>query len=52
MKENNDSNQLKKDTTSGGCGSHGAQMKFTIQTRAPAYPIMKGMLREMVAHQS
>ena len=38
-----DRDELKKDTTAGGCGSHGAQMEFIIKNRAPEHPIMKGI---------
>lgn len=38
-----DGDELKKDATEGGCGSHGAQMEIVIKNRAPQHPIMKGI---------
>ena len=34
---------LQRDPSEGGCGSHGAQFEFVIETRAPKHPIMKGL---------
>ncbi len=38
----NDGN-IQRDTTAGSAGSHGAQLEFVLQTRAPEHPIMKGL---------
>jgi hypothetical protein len=34
---------LMRDTTAGGCGSHGAQHNYVVETRAPQHPIMQGL---------
>lgn len=34
---------LHYDKSEGACGSHGPQYEFTINTRAPEHPIMKGL---------
>lgn len=36
-------NSVKRDTTAGKGGSHGAQKEFVIDTREPNHPIMKGL---------
>lgn len=35
--------KLHRDPSEGGCGSHGPQYEFLIETRAPEHPIMKGL---------
>jgi type 1 glutamine amidotransferase len=39
----NEANQIVRDTTKGGAGSHGKQYEFVITARDPSHPIMKGM---------
>jgi len=39
----NDNGELQLDIPEGGCGSHGPQYEFTINTRDPEHPIMKGL---------
>ncbi len=38
-----DEGKLVKDKPQGGCGSHGPQYQYTIETRAADHPIMKGL---------
>ena len=38
-----DEGQLHYDTSEGDCGSHGPQYQFSMETRAPDHPIMKGL---------
>lgn len=39
----NDDNQLVRDPSEGGCGSHGPQQEYIMTTRAPNHPIMMGL---------
>jgi len=39
----NDKNELVRDTTKGGAGSHGRQQEFLIQIRDQSHPITQGM---------
>lgn len=41
-----DQNQLVRDTTAGGCGSHGAQQDFVMTVRNADHPITKGLPAE------
>lgn len=38
-----DEGKLHRDTSAGGCGSHGPQHEFLVETRAPDHPIMRGL---------
>ena len=38
-----DEGKLHLDKPEGGCGSHGAQYEYLLETRAPEHPIMKGI---------
>lgn len=38
-----DQGNLQYDKSEGACGSHGPQYEFTLDTRAPDHPIMKGL---------
>jgi len=38
-----DEGNLQRDPSEGGCGSHGTQLEFVVETRAPEHPIMKGL---------
>lgn len=42
----NDDNQLVRDTTAGGAGSHGRQHEFLITIRDPSHPITKDMPKQ------
>jgi len=42
----NEKDEIIKDPSVGQCGSHGPEMEFIIQTRAPSHPIMKGLPKE------
>jgi type 1 glutamine amidotransferase len=39
----NNENQMVRDTTKGGAGSHGKQYEFVITTRDKSHPVTKGM---------
>ena len=38
-----DEGKLHLDKPEGGCGSHGVQYEYLLETRAPEHPIMKGL---------
>ncbi|MEL6987319.1 MAG: ThuA domain-containing protein [Bacteroidota bacterium] len=39
----NEEGEVIRNSEAGSCGSHGPQMEFLIETRAPEHPIMKGI---------
>jgi len=47
----NDANELIRDTTAGGAGSHGKQYAFLIEIRDPSHPITQGMPKQWLHAQ-